>query len=111
MTYFKTFSCLCACASILSASPAMAAQQLSKTISYADLDLTRTRDLQVLDRRVERMVERLCGSTAMAKSGFELARINACAQQAQNNADRQIAAIIDRKPSQLALLDVSASRP
>ena len=111
MTYFKTFSCVCAFAVITSASPAMAAQQRSSTVSYADLDLTRARDLQTLDRRIARTVERLCGSTAMAKSGFELTRINTCSQQAQNNADRQIAAIIDRKAIRLASLDVSASRP
>ncbi len=80
----------------------------SISVSYVDLDLTQKRDMRTLDRRIERAIDRLCGSTDMAKSGFELQRVNMCRQQANGNVATQLAAIIARRPTGLAVMDISA---
>ncbi|GEM_PF-883934 len=47
---------------MLAAAPAQAGQSESVRISYVDLDLSRDADRKVLDRRINRALEQVCGS-------------------------------------------------
>lgn len=111
MTDAKIFTSFFVVAAMAYAAPASARPDRSITIDHADLDLSRERDLRTLDRRIGRAVDRLCGATAMAKTGLQLQRINICAQQAKKNSAQQIVVAQNRHALKVVGLDASVIQP
>lgn len=83
-----------ATAAMMLVTPAIASvrEPTSRSVSYADLDLSRDGDLRALHRRLDRAIRRLCGDANMARNGFELQQIRVCEAAARSDAEQQIAA-------------------
>lgn len=78
-------------AAVLSSSPLLAEQPeiLKAKVTYGDLDLTRTRDLQILHLRVGRAIRGVCGTEADVRylqlaSAVEVCRARALKQAHSN---------------------------
>ena len=70
--------------------------ELQRLVSYADLDLARTIDRQVLGRRIAHTAWNICSDLDAAD------RLGACANEAIASTDEQLAAAIARAGRQIA---------
>jgi len=80
----------------LAAPAAALAPPAQRTVSYADLDLTRGGDVARLRRRIAGAIEEVCGGYAAAESWAE-PEISRCRAEARNRAEGQLAAILERR--------------
>ena len=67
------------------------------TVSFADLDLSEPAGREALSRRIDAAVRRVCPSANGRTNLNWSARINACHASARADADRQLAAIYERR--------------
>jgi UrcA family protein len=109
MTMFKHLGTAIAAVTLVTSFPGTAtAKEKSVRVEYSDLNLANAKDRRTLDRRIDRAVARMCGSTDMARNMAEIRRVEACAAQAQASsapqraraeaaATRQLASAAERK--------------
>jgi len=78
---------------LLAATPA-AAETLSASVAYGDLDLTKAEGRRVLDRRLARAVREVCGAVPM-RNVSRLKAHRACRVEAQASYREQVAVALD----------------
>lgn len=79
----------------------------TRSVSYADLDLTQETGVKTLKHRVARAVESLCGSYATAHAMEDIDRIADCRRQAESHAAPQIVAAIGRSGTLHSAFDIA----
>jgi UrcA family protein len=88
----KLFFALTA-ASLSLTSPVMA-REASRAVSYADLDLSKASDVQVLHQRIGRALEAVCGSYATVER-YQYDQIDQCRADAKARAAVEVARIAE----------------
>ncbi|HVL78415.1 MAG TPA: UrcA family protein [Sphingomicrobium sp.] len=64
-------------------------EQVSKTVGYSDLDLTKAKDEQRLERRVAVAIRKMCGDQRKLSAAASV-EFRACVDDAQIEAKREI---------------------
>lgn len=75
-------------------------------VSYADLNLTNREGAASLNRRVWRAATEICGGST--QGGIETLDVVGCRYEVVNNAQPQVAAVIDRAKSRRGQVSVEA---
>ena len=99
ITFLKTLA-----AASIALAPASAVAEPSgpsRSISYADLDLSRASDVTKLRRRIALAMESVCGSYATVEP-YRADEITRCRAQAKAGVDQQLAQIAERQAVRLA---------
>jgi UrcA family protein len=96
MTMIRTALAAALFAGSIAATPAIASgPPASRTVAYADLDLSRPRDVSRLRRRIASALETVCGSYATSESWAER-EISRCRADAQARAAGELARLVNR---------------
>jgi UrcA family protein len=97
MTYFRPVISLIALAGLTAATAANAADNPENTVKvkYSDLDLTSNNGFRLLDRRIGRAIERVCGSYAEVHDMVDAQKIDRCRVSAQQHIGPQLAQLRD----------------
>lgn len=86
MTIFKLLGYAAAAITLGTSLPATAAEQQRKVrVEYRDLNLANAKDRRTLERRIERAIVRLCGTTDMARNMAEIHMVEACIAEARDD--------------------------
>lgn len=93
----KTFTFAAALAAMLAA-PCVA-QERTMRVSHADLDLANAEHRTVLERRIGRVLERVCGSYAAVANG-DADSIGDCRRSAMADAGRQVERLAARQATE-----------
>jgi UrcA family protein len=86
------------------------AKQRSINVEYRDLNLADAKGRRALDRRIERAVVQLCGSTNMARNMAEIRMVEACTAEAHNSSAPSRARAEARAAQRMASTSVSGAR-
>ena len=85
-------------AGTMTATPALAEQGESVTVSYNDLNLASPSGIAALDRRIDRAAMQVCGiSRHMAHRQLPSTQQRACYRETLEKLEREVALVIDRR--------------
>lgn len=74
----------------------LSAETVVRKVSYADLDLSRPKDVSILKRRVAAAIEAVCGSYAGA-SPEDADRIATCRKAVKTSVEPQLASALEKR--------------
>jgi len=91
-------------AAVLAASPAFAAEEVTVTVSYADLDLTTPEGRATLDARIAAAVTTVCGRPPI-RTTLQFEPVRECRADAFEGAMEQVEARLATLPVTVAVAD------
>lgn len=92
-----TMVAIAAIAMLTQTAPAFAkAEQVSRRVSYADLDLSTPAGQRSLHNRIAFAVRQICGDLSSVYSSYELSMLSKCNREAWSSSNKQVADAVSR---------------
>lgn len=111
MTMFKYLGYAAAGIVLGTSLPAIAAEKQRKVrVEYSDLNLANAKHRRTLDRRIERAIVQLCGTTDIARNMVEIQMVEACVAEARDDLAGQRAHAEAQAALRLASVTSAAER-